>query len=374
MESSIRKYSQATSLILQIKTLKKSGESNTHKYMNTIGQLRDLIFDLSHDCEFCMVKKLAEETTTFITKGDGTSLSDDHLLFCIAVFPTLPGGMIDLVSTSFDVNIDIVESASRTLMLSDEKNIADTFVLAMKLAEAGDIDSWLTLCKYYYLESQDKSLILKSLASFENKLLASNIVKFEPIVNYLEDYNPKAFLYQFDGIKISPESIRSNLKSLGLNNLITSILNGGEISINSRFELMRLEKEYGFIPDKNYLSDLKVKYRNEKSDVGKFAMECYCISILSKAPDGEASTLDNLGPDRLIQMVKLNGLETEYGTINLLMKTIGLYIDRTINVSAGKQIEAIAICDYLLENGMPKKYLDQSNTYKGLRLENWLGI
>lgn len=370
---------KARSISIEIKRAAESGKERSENFRFKIDFLRDSILELASRSEFGYVAELATMSKHLLNQASLQNratkfkLNVEDMLYMINTFPCAPDGVVNYISEDFTVNTQIAHAVVKSNSHFDTNFMCDNFLLMLRLAKLGDIDSWIELSKSTLENHSNADLVLRTFGEFETSQVENNKAQLQFLVEAISDFKAGHFPDSTIGEKVRYENLLYNLRAAGDVAATKSLLNVGENRYSDAFTLQRYVHDFDFRPDEGYRRNAaRLATGSFTSPQQKHLLSSFFAYEMST--DEPLCQIDHTpNPMTLMSILALNGTESPYGEIKFNWEKVSELLDKTFTMALkdmngdwGKVLKEYC--------GIDEKILMKSNIYKVRRLEHELGM
>lgn len=379
MTPSMKIRDDARSAAIKIKRAAESGREKSENFRFQVDFLKDSIIELASKLEFGYVAELSALSKHLLNQASLQNrktrfkLSVEDMLYLINTFPCAPDGVINFVSSDFTVNKQIAQSVVRSNSHYDTHFISDNFLLMLRLARVGDLDSWIELSRHTLENHSNADLVLRTLSEFDILNVEENREKLRYLTEAIKDFKAGYFPDEYMGEKVKFQNLLYNLRAIEAISATHSLIHSSSFPYPGPFTLQQYITDFDFKPNEAYRRDAARRATSPHVDTESINLSNSFFAY-ELSTDEPLCQLDNTpSPALLKRILELDGSESPSGTIRLNPQKVGSFLDTTF-IMALKDMNGDwdkVIKEY---RKIDEKTLMQSKLYKVRRLENELGM
>lgn len=379
MTPSMKIRDNARSAALKIKRAAESGREKSETFRFHVDFLKDAIIELASKLEFGYVAELSKLSKHLLNQA---SLQDrktlfklnvEDMLYLINTFPCAPDGVINFVSSDFTVNKQIAQSVIRSNSYYDNHFIADNFLLMLRLARAGDLDSWIDLSRSILEINPNADQVLRTFSEFDILQVEENREKLQYLAEATKDFKAGYFPADYMGENVKFGTLLYNLRAIGAISATHSLIHHSSHLFPGPFTLQQYITDFDFKPDEAFRRDAARRSTLRHFD-NQGIHQSNSFFAYELSTDEPLCPLDNTpSPALLKRIFELEGSESPCGVIRFNPQKVGNFLDATFTMALK---EMHGDWDKVLKEfqGLDEKTLMRSKLYKVRRLENELGM
>jgi hypothetical protein len=373
-------YEEARHIAKRITDMAVHGGYERGEYQANIDLLRDAIISLTSHGEFGYTKELIELSANMLNQhylGEKRLkhlINEEELIHHVKTFPTYASGLLNHLSVKHSVNTLIVDSIVKSGHFIKPDNNLETTSIFRILALSNDAYNW---CRF----AQDAitvnhfmgtGLALRTLAIFDLQTVKDNSSSFAFFAEALETFRPQRYRFEAHVVEVNDISFFNNLMAIGAQSTVHYLIKIPTINFREPFTLHTYLRDYNLNPDTEYLNAIEQGVAYKSDNLYKHLISSLYTFMLSQ--DCEPFDITTpLSPESIMEVLSLEGAMVGGTKIVFDRKKVEHMLDSTLKLAIedGDQ-HYPGLPPY--EKALPREILMKSNYYRGLQLEDQLGL
>lgn len=373
-------YEEACRTAKRITDMAVNGGYERGEYEANVDLLRDAIISLTTVGEFGCTKDLLELSANMLNQhylGEKRLkhvIQEDELIHHMKTFPTHACGLLNHLGGKQSVNTLIVDSIVKSGHLIKPDNNLETSEIFRVLALCKDVYNWCRFAEYAITQSHftGTGLALRTLANFDLQTVKTNSSSFAFFADALETFRPQRYRFEGHGVEVNDTVFFNNLMAIGAESTVHHLIKFPTINFRQPFTLHTYLKNYNLNPDTEYLNAIEQGVIYESINLYKYLItSLYSFMLSQDCPPFDITT--PLSPASIKEILALDGAMVDGAKIEFDPKKVEYMLDCTLKLAVknGSRFDP-GLPPY--ENALPRDILMKSNYYRGLQLEDQLGL
>ena len=373
-------YEEAYRTAKRITDMAVNGGYERGEYQANIDLLRDAIISLTSQGEFGYTKELIELSANMLNQhylGEKRLkhlINEEELIHHVKTFPTHACGLLNHLGGKQSVNTLIVDSIVKSGHLIKPDNNLETSEIFRVLALCKDAYNWCRFAEYAITQSHftGTGLALRTLAKFDLETVKTNSSSFAFFSEALEEFRPQRYRFDAHGVEVDDISFFNNLMAIGAQSTVHYLIKIPTINFRQPFTLHTYLRDYNLNPDTKYLNAIEQGAVYESINLFKYLISSLYTFMLTK--DCEPFDITTpLSPASIMEVLALDGAMVDGEKIQFDPKKVEYMLDCTLKLAVkygDKHYPGLPP----YEQSLPKEILMKSKYYRGLQLEDQLGL